>query len=416
MDNMDKNEKKVLRELGRIIRDIAADPVNEERKKLWKQLNGLKRVRPLVFIFEIPWHEMNHADELTNLCHNSFFQGIETNLRRIIYQWRHMPGDMVVEGYIASPIIIRDTGIGLEEDSNIIKLDKDTTAPSRHFNIQISKEEDIEKIKMPVITYDEEATEKMFRKLSEIFGGILPVRKTGIKMTSVAPWDELVRLTGVEPVIMDMIERPDYIHKLIGRMTDAHLRRLKQFEELNLLDLNNDNTYHGGGLNYTDELPQKDFNPAHVRPVNMWGRTMSQIFSTISPGMHEEFALQYELKYLKQFGLTYYGCCEPLHKKIRILRQVPNLRKISMSPWVNVEEGAEQIGKDYIYSMKANPAFLSGDAWDPQLVRKDLEENMEKTRNCVTEVILKDISTVSYKPQRLWEWAHIASNICLSSG
>jgi len=411
---MEEKDRKVLRELGRVIRDIAADPVNEGRKKLWKQMNGLKPVHPLVFIFEVPWHEMNHENELTPLCRDPFCKGIETDLRRKIYQWKHFQGDMVVEGYIPSHPVIQDTGIGIKEESDIVCLDKDTTAPSRHFNIQISREEDIEKIKMPVITYDEKATEKDFRILSEIFDGVLPVRRTGVKWTSVAPWDELVRLTGVEPVLMDMVVRPDYVHRMISRMTDTYLARLKQYEKLNLLDLNNDNTYHGGGLNYTDQLPQKDFNPAHVRPVDMWGRTMSQIFSTVSPAMHDEFALRYELKYLTQFGLTYYGCCEPLHKKIGILRQVPNLRKISMSPWVNVEEGAEAIGKDYVYSMKANPAFLSGDAWDPELVRKDLEENLKKTRNCATEVILKDISTVSYKPRRLWEWARIASETVLS--
>ena len=39
---------------------------------------------------------------------------------------------------------------------------------------------------------------------------------------------------------------------------------------------------------------------------------------------------------------------EPLHKKIDILKKVPNLRKISMSPWVKVEEGAEIMGDSYV--------------------------------------------------------------------
>ncbi len=408
---MNKDDRKVLRELGAAIRDIAADPVNDERKKLWRELNGLKRVRPLVFIFEIPWHEMEFENELALLCREPSLQGLELWMRRTIYQWRHLPGDMVVEGYIASSPAIRDTGTGLREDVAVARTDEQSDVVSRHFNIQISTEKDIEKIKMPVVTHDEEATEKSFRLLSDIFDGILPVRKTGVKCTSVAPWDELVRLTGVTEVLMDMVARPDYVHKAIGRMTDAHLMRLKQYEQLNLLALNNDSSYLGGGLNCTDELPPKDFNPGHVRPADMWGRTMSQIFSSVSPAMHDEFALQYELKYLRQFGLTYYGCCEPLHKKIGILRQVPNLRKISMSPWVDAEEGAAEIGKDYVYSMKASPAFLSGDAWDPALVRKDLEENLKKTRECATEIILKDISTVSYQPRRLWEWARIATEV-----
>ncbi|MBN1444549.1 MAG: hypothetical protein JW957_00380 [Candidatus Omnitrophica bacterium] len=411
-----KDDRRVLRELGTIIRDIAADSINGERKILWKRLNGLKCVRPLIFIFEIPWHEMEYENELTSLCHNSFLKEIEIKMRRTIYQWRHMQGDMVIEGFVASPLAISDTGIGLSENVVTSKTDERSDIVSRHFNIQIRTEENLEKIKKPVVRHNEEESERNFQLLSDIFDGLLPVRKEGVKYTSVAPWDELVRLTGVNEILTDMAVRPNYVHKVISRMTDAYLSHLKQCEQLNLLALNNDNTYLGGGLQYTDELPQKDFNPRHVRPLDMWGRTMSQIFSAVSPAMHDEFALQYELKYLGQFGLTYYGCCEPLHKKIGILRQIPNLRKISMSPWVNTEEGADEIGQDYVYSMKPNPAFLASNIWKPELVRKNLEENLKKTRDCITEVILKDISTVCYQPQRLWEWSRIAAEIVAGYG
>ncbi|HNS33125.1 MAG TPA: hypothetical protein PKN36_09185 [bacterium] len=401
-------DRKVLRELGKTIRDIAAEPVNGERKKLWNDLNSLQNVRPLVFIFEIPWHEMEHENELALLCEDPFLRGIETSMRRTIYQWRHMQGDMVVEEEIDCPLAISSSGMGIKEDVDISMTDNRSDIVSRHFKIQIKGEEDLDKIKMPVVSHNEDESERRFQLMGDIFEGILPVRKTGFKWTSVAPWDELVRFTGVDEILIDMVMRPDYVHKAIGRMTDVYLSALEQYQRSNLLSLNNDNCFLGGGLQYTDHLPKPDFEPSRVRPADMWGRTMSQIFSAVSPAMHDEFALQYELKYLSQFGLTYYGCCEPLHRKIGILRNVPNLRKISMSPWVDAEEGAEAIGIDYVYSMKPNPAFLGMEKWDPGLARRDLEQNLRRTRNCITEIILKDISTVRYQPQRLWEWASIA--------
>jgi len=411
---MVNNDSKVLQELGKIIRDISADPVNEERKLLWKKLNGLEQTRPLIFIFEVPWHEMSHENELIPLCKEPFLRTIEISLRRTIYQWRHMQGDMVVKKEIDCPLAISNTGMGIKEDVDISKTDDYSDIVSRHFKIQIKSEEDLDKIKMPIVSHNEDESERRFQLVSNIFDGILPVRKTGFKWTSIAPWDELVRFMGLQEILIDIVMRPDYVHKVIERMTNFYLSALEQYRKLNLLALNNDNTYLGGGLQYTDQLPQKDFNPSEVKPSDMWGRTMSQIFSAVSPAMHDEFALQYELKYLRQFGLTYYGCCEPLHKKIGILRKVPNLRKISMSPWVDIEEGAEAIGRDYVYSMKPNPAFLGKEVWDSALVRKDLEENMKKTRNCVTEIILKDISTVHYQPERLWEWASIAKEVALN--
>ena len=44
---------------------IAALPVHREKAELWRRLNDLESVRPMVWINEIPWHEMNVNDELT---------------------------------------------------------------------------------------------------------------------------------------------------------------------------------------------------------------------------------------------------------------------------------------------------------------------------------------------------------------
>jgi hypothetical protein len=127
--------------------------------------------------------------------------------------------------------------------------------------------------------------------------------------------------------------------------------------------------------------------------------------------MHEEFALQYERRWLDRFGLTYYGCCEPLDRKLEILHSIPNLRKVSMSPWVDLERAAAGVGTDYVYSMKPTPAVLAEDVWNPASAREELRRNLEVTRGCAVEVIMKDISTVRYAPERLWEWSRMATEL-----
>jgi hypothetical protein len=92
-------------------------------------------------------------------------------------------------------------------------------------------------------------------------------------------------------------------------------------------------------------------------------------------------------------------------------RNLSRLRKISMSPWVNIERGARAIGADYVFSRKPNPAFLATDIWYPEDVRNDLHDLLERTRGCHVEIILKDISTVRNQPYRLWEWAEIARQV-----
>jgi len=79
-----------------------------------------------------------------------------------------------------------------------------------------------------------------------------------------------------------------------------------------------------------------------------------------------------------------------------------------MSPWVDVARGAEAVGADYVFSYKPSPAMLAGDTFDADYVKSELKRVLELTRGCRVELILKDISTVRYEPQRLWEWARVA--------
>ena len=59
--------------------------------------------------------------------------------------------NMVVNPYMESPLAISSTGFGIEEDVTCVSTDQDNDVVSRHFKIQISEPEDIEKIKMPVV-------------------------------------------------------------------------------------------------------------------------------------------------------------------------------------------------------------------------------------------------------------------------
>ncbi|MFW5776925.1 MAG: hypothetical protein ACOCZB_06530 [Spirochaetota bacterium] len=95
------------------------------------------------------------------------------------------------------------------------------------------------------------------------------------------------------------------------------------------------------------------------------------------------------------------------------VRKIPNARKISMSPWVNEEIGAERIGRDYVFSGKPNPALLAWVDFDERAVRDHLQACVDAgaRHGCPTELILKDISTVKYDPRRLWRWGEIAMEV-----
>ena len=406
-------DRDILRRLAGELAAIAALPVHREKARLWQRLNDRESVRPMVWINEVCWNEMNVNDELTLRTEHPWARDQEQELRRTLYQWRHLPGDMIVNDYLASPLLFHSTDFGIKEEVDIVRTDATSDVVSRHFNIQIRDFADLEKIRMPVVSHHERATELHYQAMCATYGGVMPVRKVGQSHIWFTPWDYLIRWWGIEEAMIDMIERPELVHAGVERMVDAWMSELDQLEALNLLSLDNDNTRIGsGGYGHTRELPGREFDPAHVRPHNMWGCSNAQIFSEVSPEMHWEFAIQHDLRWLQRFGLTYYGCCEPLDGKADLLKRIPNLRKVSVTPWAKTKRAVETIGPHWVMSRKPNPAILAGDAWQPDRARADLVEFMEATGGAGhVEFIMKDISTVHYQPQRLWEWARIAMEV-----
>ncbi len=405
-------DTEILRGLASELAEIVSLPIHQEKARLWQKLNDLQSGRPMVWINEICWHEMNVDDELTLVTRDPWAQDQERDLRRTLYQWRHLPGDMIISDHLACPLAVHSTDFGIIEDVDIVETDAASDVVSRHFNVQIQDVEDLEKIKMPVVTHNEAATEYRYQAMCEVYDGILPVRKTGQTHIWFAPWDYLIRWWGVQQAMMDLIERPDLVHAAVDRLVDAWMVELDQFESMNLLSLDANNTRIGsGGYGYTNRLPGDPFDSEYVQPHNMWGCSNAQIFSDVSPQMHWEFAVEHDLRWLERWGRTYYGCCEPLDGKVDILRRIPNLRKISISPWCDTARVVENVGSDFVISRKPSPAIFAEDTWHPERVRQELRDFLEQTRGCHVELIMKDISTVRYQPQRLWEWASIAMEV-----
>ena len=114
-------EKDTLRRLAGELAEIAALPVHKEKAAMWRRLNRLERVRPMVWINEVCWEEMGDEARLT--VADPVLRAAERRMRHTLYKWRHLPVDMVVDGWIPSPLVISDTGFGLETLAERTKSD-----------------------------------------------------------------------------------------------------------------------------------------------------------------------------------------------------------------------------------------------------------------------------------------------------
>ena len=117
----------------------------------------------------------------------------------------------------------------------------------------------------------------------------------------------------------------------------------------------------------------------------------------ISPDMFEEFIFPCYQKIASQFGLLSYGCCEPVHPIWeRCLSKLPNLRKISISPWCDEEYMGEQLrGSHVIYHRKPSPNFLGVDEiLDEDAFRAHIRRSLTAAAGCEMEITQRDVYTI----------------------
>lgn len=407
-----EHDRTIIRRLAERVAEIAALPVQERKRDLWRRVNRLERVRPPVHIQALDWNIWEELiPQATLQTADRFCRGQELDLRKRIYAHEHFGDDRVEDGIVSCPIAIAgdswSTGFGIPR-----RVERPQEASGAYAFVPVIREEgDIEKIRTdPLVTVDWAATERRREQHEELYAGVLPVEIRGRDFFWFWPMDQFIVWRGIEQTFIDMVERPAWIHAALERIVTGYLSTISQMETLGLLSPGNGNTRLGsGGYAWTEQLPQPDFDGKHVRLQDQWARAATQIFTAgISPAMHEEFAIRYEKRLLERFGLSCYGCCEPLDAKMDIVRGIANLRRVSMSPWVNLERAAAAVGRDYVFTHKPNPAIVSMEGWHPDLARAQLTEALEKTRDNVVEIALQDLHTVRGEPHRLDDWSRIA--------
>jgi hypothetical protein len=402
--SLDQHDLLILRDLAKQVAELAARPIEQEKRDLWYQHNALEPTRPLVFCDpENGWNEILTPDTLQ--CEGGLARAWEWHLRREVFWGAQMRDDKVIEPVFNVGHVYTETDWGLRET----RIGGEGGGAWR-WEAPLKSYDDMDKLRFPQMTVDYEATQELLQLAEETFGDILQVRLKTVWWWSLGLTQTLVYLRGLEQIMYDMVDCPDELHRLMAFLRDGHKARLDFLEQNGLLFLNNDGTYVGsGGFGWTDELPQPDFS-GHVRPMDMWGFAESQETVGISASMFEEFIFPYQLSLLERFGLNCYGCCEPLDSRWHVVERFPRLRRVSMSPWANVEVMAERLGNRYIFSWKPHPGVLAADTFDEEFVRQTLRQGLRalKRNDCRVEIIMKDCHTIRHAPQRVIRWVQIA--------
>jgi hypothetical protein len=405
-----KGDLEVLRKLAARKAEIASDPVNLERKRLWYSHDAGTGGRPMVLIE--PWairDEVLPLPDSTLQCKGDWARAAERSIRWELYNFDVLKDDHVVEPWMAAnwKLNVSDYGVQAIQHSG----DRDGHMGARRWDAPIRDlDKDFDKLHPRTYSVDRDATEAGIEKLESVFKGILPAKMQGGFWWTIGMTWPAIELIGLENLMLFMYDNPKGLHRLMKFLHDDHLAFAQWLEKEGLFSLNNINDYIGSGsMGYTRALPQPDWKPGDkVRMKDLWTLSESQETVGVGPDLFEEFIFPYQVDLIQRFGRCYYGCCEPVHNRWHVLKRIPNLARVSVSPWADEAFMARELGSKYVYSRKPNPSLISTEAFDETAIRADIRKTLDTAKGCRIELIMKDVHTLQNQPMRLPRWVEIA--------
>ncbi|MGC9359866.1 MAG: hypothetical protein ACP5G7_05730, partial [Anaerolineae bacterium] len=387
----------ILRDLATRYAKLAANPIQDQRRDLWRRHNSLQHVGVPIYVRAFAWSEM---PESRPLCQDPFWHPYETALRQGVFR-AQLEDDFIIEPWLAvrAAVVVPDQGVwGLP-----VQWHGREGGGAGVWDPPIKREEDLARLYGPTHRIDEAATSERLTRVQDAVGDLLPLvvdRAPAYRM-----WDgdistQLAYLRGLEQIMWDMHDRPNWLHRLLAHMRDGILRTHEQAEQAGHWTLAN---HQNQAMPYAQELPDPSSDGAPVRRKQLWTFVASQELTGVGPRLWDEFMLQYQIPLMAPFGLSAYGCCEDLTRKINLLRQIANLRRIAVAPAADVARCAEQIGDAYVLSYRPSPADMVAYGWDEDRVRTILREDLIacQRNGCVVDVTLKDVETVQSDPNRI---------------
>ena len=401
------NDKAVLRPLGEKYMTIANQPVQAERRDLWnRHFSNQPTARPPIiarFGMWNVWCKEMFSDAAMQ-CVDPFYREYERALRLRLFHWT-VGDDEVFDPWITvrAAVSQHPDGVwGVKQSS----VHSDDPGGAVKYVYPLKKLEDWRQMSATPHTIDEAETARRVQKLSDAIGDIITINVNRAPLFS--SWNAdistlLGNLRGIENFMVDMLDNPDELHAMLAFMRDSILANQKEAEDAGDWGRCNHDTQ---AVQYCGDLKPPAPNVFGVKRNELFVFLAAQEYTGVSPRMHDEFILQYQKPIIESFALAHYGCCEDLTRKIKILRQLKNLRSIAVTPSANVLKCAEQIGTDYVASWRPSPTDMVCGRFDQDKIRSIIVDGHAgfAANRCNYHINLKDVETLEGESDRLQRW------------
>ncbi len=167
---------KLLRKLAAQYAAYANSDENYRKIELHRASNDMKKgTRPVVLLSEIPWHELQPAEELQPVCEDPVLRMVETQIRRTLFQKKYFPGDMVIPPFIGVQKQVFTENDGLQPVYTEVDRKSENEVQAHQYATQFHTLEDVEKIQFEKIVYDRHATMRRYERVADAIGDIVRV-------------------------------------------------------------------------------------------------------------------------------------------------------------------------------------------------------------------------------------------------
>ena len=409
---LSEKDKSRLLHLAEKQAKIASSPKMQKLIKEWEAHGRFeKNTRPMILI-ELGTFASDIIPQLME-CESEQARSIEWGFLSRIVNHELFDDDTVVAPYVGyscggwlSPFDIPVETVRAEN--------KDGDRLGHHFISKIvDLEEDFHKLKKsPIYVGDPVATENAINEWNEIFGDIVPAKRTGSALYA-CPTQAIVHIMDMEDMFTAMCDYPDLFHKMMDMLTDDYVELNKKLSDSGVL--RSTTSFEGvaqGTYAFTDKL-HSDLDKYTSNDI--WGFLDSQETQGISPTMFNEFIFPYYKKIADTYGLLSYGCCEAVDLIWKdSISKFTNLSKVSISPWCNEKYMGEQLaGKEIMYLRKPSPNLIGvGSELDEDATRKHISATVEAAQGCTLEFVQRDVYKINNTYHKVRRYVEIIRECC----
>lgn len=398
-----------VRELARQVAEEAASPRYDELRQLWWRHNSLVKDRPMVLCRPVSaWAELVPLDSLVS--RHPVLRQIERHLRMKLWKVE-IADDDVIEPWVELDAVWADPCPYHDMWGPHVELTRTGDRGGTFAYVPaVDSDEDFAKLRVPEHRINEAATAELEEQANEALAGVLPPRIRRVRRGNfISLGNTAAYLFGLDRLLHHMVERPEWVHRMMSFLRDAHIAYFQAAERDGLLR-RNDYTTFNHLPRYVRDLPAPGFDPGHVRLQDLWAEPENQEFTVVSPGMCQDFLYQYQNPVQALFGLNAFGCCESHHRKWHLLRQMPNLRMVSVSPWCDLAEAAAEMGDHYALNWRVSPTDIIT-AMDPRQMRQEVEDGLRVAGHTCINIVYQDIETLNGRPDHLRTWSTVAKEV-----